>query len=90
MSDEHTPEGQLCERIKNYETHEMHSAWQDPRGAHCPRPAKAKDANGVWACGVHLGADKRGVQNRERAKVRNAWKNSKSRRVWLESEGRGA
>lgn len=70
MTADEMPEGQLCERIRNYETHELLSAWQGPRGAHCPRPAKAKDANGVWACGIHLGADKRGEQNRERGRLR--------------------
>ena len=64
------PAGQLCERLRNYSTHEAHSAWQGPRGAHCPRPAKAKDKNGDWACGVHIGADKRGDQARIRAQKR--------------------
>lgn len=71
---EEVPEGQLCERVRNYQTHEARSAWSGTRGAHCPRPAKAKDANGEWACGVHLGADKRGEQNRERGRQRRALK----------------
>lgn len=72
MPDE-VPEGQLCERIRNYETHEMRSAWQGPRGALCPRPAKAKDKSGLWACGIHLGADKRGEKNREAGQLRREW-----------------
>jgi hypothetical protein len=72
MSDE-VPEGQLCERLRNYETHEAWSATRGQRGAMCPRPAKARDRNGVWACGIHLGADKRGDQNRERGRQRRGW-----------------
>lgn len=80
------PEGQLCDRLRNYETHEAHSATRGPRGAKCPRPAKARDANGVWACAVHLGADKRGEQNRERGRARRTWKNSPARREYLNTE----
>ena len=61
------PEGQLCDRYLPYEHHETFSSSRRPRGGKCMRPAKSKDKEGVWACGVHLGADKRGQQNRERA-----------------------
>lgn len=61
------PEGQLCDRYLPYEHHETFSSSRGPRGGKCMREAKSKDKEGVWACGVHLGADKRGEQNRERA-----------------------
>lgn len=83
---EQVPEGQLCDRLRNYATHEVYSATRGPRGAKCPRPAKAKDANGVWACGIHLGADKRGEQNRERGRQRRAWTNSSARADWLNNK----
>lgn len=86
MEVDEMPEGQLCERLRHYEVHESHSATRGQRGAMCIRPAKGKDWAGRWACGIHLGADKRGEQNRKRGEARRAWKNSKGRAEWLASE----
>lgn len=70
------PEGQLCDRLKNWAVHESYSATRGPRGGKCDRKAKAKDGDGVWACGIHLGADKRGEENRKRGQQRRNWRNS--------------
>jgi hypothetical protein len=83
LEPEAVPDGQLCDRLKNYAVHESHSATRGPRGGRCDRKAKARDGDGTWACGVHLGADKRGEENRKRGTQRRSWKNSRARKSWL-------
>lgn len=89
LEPEEMPEGQLCDRLKNYAVHESHSATRGPRGGRCDRKAKAKDGDGTWACGVHLGADKRGEENRKRGQQRRNWKNSSERKTFLASVDQG-
>lgn len=84
VEEEPMPEGQLCDRLKNYAVHESHSATRGPRGGRCHRAATAKDWSGTWACSVHLGADKRGEQNRKRAMKNRTWRNSSEGRAFLE------
>lgn len=83
MASQTMPEGQLCDRFKTYAVHESHSATRGPRRGRCDRKAKARDGDGIWACGIHLGADKRGEQNRQRGRQRRAWKNSPQRQELL-------
>ena len=83
LAEEPMPEGQLCDRLKNYEVHESYSATRGPRGGRCDRKAKAKDGNGTWACGIHLGADKRGEEARKRGQQRRAWRNSSEGRAFM-------
>lgn len=84
LAEEPMPEGQLCDRLKNYAIHESHSATRGPRGGRCDRKAKAKDGDGTWACGIHLGADKRGEENRRRGQQRRSWRNSSEGRAFLQ------
>lgn len=79
------PEGQLCDRLKSWAVHESYSATRGPRRGRCDRAAKAKDGDGIWACGIHLGADKRGEDNRKRGQRRRAWRDSAAGRSFLQA-----
>jgi hypothetical protein len=88
VEEEPMPEGQLCDRIKNYAVHESYSATRGPRRGRCERLATSKDWSGTWACSIHLGADKRGEQNRKRGMERRSWRNSSEGRAFLQNLGK--
>lgn len=66
MSSETMPDGQLCDRYFKIPDYPEYALLRALRGDRCTRRAEAKDANGEWACSVHLKVDKKAEEFHER------------------------